>query len=864
MDTQLIYVSKDTADVKNEKTGEFINAVSDGIVVRTGDEISIEGIAVNSLSVGSEIIEIPQTIKGFEYKTNSMKMNMLMYIHHNYEFTCSLPFSTPTLTWYSNPSQSNYGYLTTDSFNGINQFYNLSTTRTNLKADLLNGGKRYYLGCFTSGNDVHNPSRYTSTGVSNLTPNYAYWRLVDTNIEFDVDIGYDSPENIGNKISTDFKSGIPAPQYPNISEQEPVNYHVEGIAFETGDSFQQNIKNLGVTGKDTAVITINGTPRSFYNSGTSNISIYQNYMGVLNPHYYYYGSRLLSSLNGKNNNYSQYLRDQGIFIKSGNTYNITAQNSLPMNNSGNTQYSDGFTVVTNLKFDQRNLDLVAPFIHSLKRYFGTKGTTESLRTTDKDLWKYNFIWGRVSPIAGVNDGTGIVSPYITAGTECETAQEHFAQAFFNERIYNKQYIQDSPQLKLRPDYIIQYDNVDYSAKSIAKKLDIMVTAVQTGIGTGRAEQYNIGFIMNNTTIIGESYLRGNQVLVDFAFAREEANAVMVINPHLRKGGDVTVRQDYLGSTSVGAPDMNLFFDSTRGRFAFNNMSWSAYVGSSDATTAFPAAAAQVITSNAQNKTDPELFSYLDNGINQRNAFTKYAQTGLSINSLSVIKLDGTAEEIYDNKYDIETKYKNSLLDRLGFSFQQLTDSYGQADAIFTQKTYQSKIPIELPFMFPSPFTTNARFDSTINQSLSSNDSNLPLFDLQNSRNILNVNIAATSDNAYAVKAPNKLAFAYWLIQSDIIDGVKFTSNEGQPNPVLAVCSRSYISGNFAYSFQSTNAVVATHDFVLTGIKTRVLNPDYSPATVDSKTSIIYKIQGPNRQLEANKIAEEMAKEEREN
>ena len=167
-------------------------------------------------------------------------------------------------------------------------------------------------------------------------------------------------------------------------------------------------------------------------------------------------------------------------------------------------------------------------------------------------------------------------------------------------------------------------------------------------------------------------------------------------------------------------------------------------------------------------------------------------------------------------------------------------------------------------MFPSPFTTNARFDSTINQSLSSNDSNLPLFDLQNSRNILNVNIAATSDNAYAVKAPNKLAFAYWLIQSDIIDGVKFTSNEGQPNPVLAVCSRSYISGNFAYSFQSTNAVVATHDFVLTGIKTRVLNPDYSPATVDSKTSIIYKIQGPNRQLEANKIAEEMAKEEREN
>jgi len=858
MNTQLIYVSKDTADVKNEKTGEFINAVSDGILVRTGDEISIEGIAVNSLSVGSEIVEIPQTIKGFEYKTNSMKMNMLMYLHHNYEFSCSMPFSTPTLSWYSNTSVANYGYLTSDGFNGLSDFYNLSTTRTKLKADLLNGGKRYYLGCFTSASDVHTPSRYSSSGVSNLTPNYAYWRVVDTNIEFDVDIGYDSPENIGNKISSDFKSGIPAPQYPNISEQEPVNYHVEGIAFTTPSSFNQNIKNLGVTGKDTAVITINGTPRSFYNTPSNAISIYQNYFGVLNPKYFYYGSRLLSSLNQKYNNYSLWLRDQGIFLKGGNTYNITAQNSLPLNNSGNTQYADGFTVVSNLPFNQRNLDLVAPFIHSLKRYFGTKGTTESLRTTDRDLWKYNFIWGRVNPTAGENDGVGIASPYITSGTECDTLQEHFAQAFFNERIFNKQYIQDSNQLELRPDYVVEYDGVDYSAKSIAKKLDIMVTAVATAIGTGRDVQYNIGFIMNNTTIIGKSYLRGNQILVDFGFAREEATAVMVINPNLRKGGDSSTRGDYLGSTSVGSPDMNMVFDSTRGRFAFNNMSWASYVGSANSTTAFPTAAAQVITSSAQNKTDPELFSYLDNGVLQRNAFTKYAQTGLAINSLSVIKLDGTSEEIINNNYDIETKYKNSLLYRLGFSFQQLTDTYGQSDAIFCQKTYQSKIPIELPFMFPSPFTTNARFDTTINQSLSSNDSNLPLFDLQNSRNILNVNMSSETDNAYAIRAPNKLAFPYWLIQSDIVSGVSFTANEGQPNSVLGVCSRSYISGNFAYSFASNTPVVATHDFVITGITTKVLNPDFTPATVDDQTSIIYKIVSPNIQLEANKIAEEMA------
>jgi len=551
------------------------------------------------------------------------------------------------------------------------------------------------------------------------------------------------------------------------------------------------------------------------------------------------------------------LKNEGVFLKAGNNYNITAFNSLPINSSGDTEHRDGFVVVTNLPFNEKNIAYLPRFIHSLKRYFGTTGTTESLRTTDKDLWKYNFLWGRLLPTAGENNGTGIASPYITAGTECETKEEHFAQAFFNETIFNKQYIADSDtNLILRPDYVVEYEGVNYSAKSLAKKLDIMITCVETQPFS--PTQYNIGFIMNATTITGEQYLRGNEVLVDFAFGREEANAVMVINPNIKKGGNIANKADYTRTMSIGAPDMNMVFDSTRGRFAFNNMSWASYIGNGNSSTAVPTADAQVITSNCQNKRDPELFSYLDNGVNQRNAFTKYAQSGLAINYLSVIELNGTSREIHDNQYEMETRYKNCLLDRLGFSFNQLTDTYGQSDAIFTQKTYQSNIPINLPFMFPSPFTTNARFDTTINTSLSSNDDNLPLFDLQNSRNILNVNISSETDNAYAIRAPNKLATPYWLIQSDIVSGILFTANEGQPNSVLGVCSRSYISGNFAYSFASNLPVIATHDFVITGIKTRILNPDYTPATVDDQTAILYKVVSPNLQLEANKIAEEMA------
>ena len=48
MDTRLIYVDKKTAEVKNDKDGSFTNAISEGIVVKQGDSISLEGIAINS------------------------------------------------------------------------------------------------------------------------------------------------------------------------------------------------------------------------------------------------------------------------------------------------------------------------------------------------------------------------------------------------------------------------------------------------------------------------------------------------------------------------------------------------------------------------------------------------------------------------------------------------------------------------------------------------------------------------------------------------------------------------------------------------------------------------------------------------
>ena len=70
--THLIYVSKDKAEVFNDLDGSFLNKVDEGIIIPVGAEISIEGIAIQSLGVGSDIIEIPNKIQNYNYLTNRM------------------------------------------------------------------------------------------------------------------------------------------------------------------------------------------------------------------------------------------------------------------------------------------------------------------------------------------------------------------------------------------------------------------------------------------------------------------------------------------------------------------------------------------------------------------------------------------------------------------------------------------------------------------------------------------------------------------------------------------------------------------------------------------------------------------------
>jgi len=90
MNTILINCSKDKAVVSDDN-GRFLNRVANGIKIEVGDEISVEQIAINSIGVGSDIIEIPNQQLNYKYATNQFSLKTAFYIHQNYKFTCNMP-----------------------------------------------------------------------------------------------------------------------------------------------------------------------------------------------------------------------------------------------------------------------------------------------------------------------------------------------------------------------------------------------------------------------------------------------------------------------------------------------------------------------------------------------------------------------------------------------------------------------------------------------------------------------------------------------------------------------------------------------------------------------------------------------------
>tara|TARA_R110002012_G_scaffold322066_1_gene554467 strand:+ start:17028 stop:21041 length:4014 start_codon:yes stop_codon:yes gene_type:complete len=467
--------------------------------------------------------------------------------------------------------------------------------------------------------------------------------------------------------------------------------------------------------------------------------------------------------------------------------------------------------------------------------------------------------------------------------------------------------------------------VIYDFKKMAEAYNVMLVAIEV---TGSLTQYGSPAFSDSPPVIGVCCAQPFQppdcrpisyadyCVFDPGFMRMGNQSVKMRSPRLR-GNDVpppfetppveppvpaadTPRLEYSQVLQVGAPNPTFTFNETLARFAWSNLEWGYYIGNENGTEAVKkggvAQAGQTIISYNAQSNPPSQYSDVEPdqlGNGDSDISFRYATCGIGVVGYKLYnETTGIWENIEDKKIyeltDIDPIsinqsaskwWENSVLERIGFDYEDLFPKTGYAYELFQTSTFNQVNPLLLQEPTPTsgipvpiipemwkggvkPFTTNAYISTALSLSYSVNDYGQPNYDQEYQRGIgygnityrnpapgsaadkvNSINVDSQSAFHYAKRLPRKLTYPYWLVYSDLI-GANFLGNDGQPANIMAIANRAYTSGDFAFNFATDYTFVARKDFVISQITTEILNPDYSKAQIDDGTIILYKIQHP--------------------
>lgn len=845
MNTILINCSKDKSKVQDEN-GRFINEVSQGIEVNVGDRISLEGIAVNSVGVGNDVIEIPKKVKGWKYKPNAIELEVGFYINHNHRYTIKLPMLNYQQI-YTPADNAKYGYLS--KFQQAPQA-NLDTLYTiDNYFPLMSGAKMYLLECVKEVGDLETiPIAYGALPYERL------YKRQTSKLRLEVPNGYDSPQNIAKNLTQQFSKTnyTPVPQRDSLQA-------ITAPAFSIPNN-QSDYENYSVSYDKgtTRILPCNwyGYTQGLINRLIGDENLWYSGLATSNPCLWEYGSRLLIPFYSiKSLSY--------IAHKTSGTYYDTDIYYLydPPIVNADIDWNDGYVLTTSLKWDMENLRNVAEFIHSQKLW---NGGGNDLTTSEMKL-PQNLVYFETEIDMGRGDDSNpgvpgqtenaLEPPCYLPTTANYTAGNALRKlypktlTFYNKNLYNQRYLGANAITEgaiLDGDEVILNTDIGEEMKSeqLAKYFNANLVCIKTAQGGGGQQpQYNIGIVMKSYQ--GNTGIKPggrNYCLIDLAFCLRKNLTCALVNPNKLQGQVGTNLADYSKIIQVGSPNGSIVFDGDKGRFGFSNLHWATRVGSGTQDEAVPGADGVVMTIN----TSIVRYGTQQAGITK--PYIRQSWSGITLEGVSLYDENFNTTRLVGDKFGKEFNpidWDKCLLGRLGFEYNQLFSKYGLPYVNYNKLFYESGVPVVNPQLFPTPLSTNAEFDTSTALGLSVNIHSLPMYDLNVEANYTNIVMGVNSCIIYAKNLATKLEFPYWLVYSDIIEGMNFHSVEdGEKNNIIAVCNRAYISGDFAFSFATDYVFTATKDFVISGITTQILNPDLSPADIDDRTSVIYKIQKP--------------------
>ena len=328
--------------------------------------------------------------------------------------------------------------------------------------------------------------------------------------------------------------------------------------------------------------------------------------------------------------------------------------------------------------------------------------------------------------------------------------------------------------------------------------------------------------------------------------------------------------------SIGAPNPTILFNQDTNRFEISNLHWSATAGAPNMTATGDAPGADGSlpavflnrppssgTGDAEIRTS--FFCPWGDGVTQgadasvapvQNNPVYYAESGISIEDILLYNNgSGQFEAITENQY------KGCLLDKMGFAYSDIiTDKRlngawaprcnfaldKKAGDLLKDGDPKLTFPINqmnLIQSLPLGRTTNFEMDSTTSFGLDAVTSGNNSYGLGGPKSNA-CSFASVSTVISATSIPTQLANPFWLIYSDIINGITFIGPEGNTANIVATIGREYLSGDYSYAFDAGYTFTATANFTLTQIRTAILDPEFKKTDIGSNSIVIYKIQRP--------------------
>jgi len=362
---------------------------------------------------------------------------------------------------------------------------------------------------------------------------------------------------------------------------------------------------------------------------------------------------------------------------------------------------------------------------------------------------------------------------------------------------------------------------------------------------------------------------GTQLGFDPSFTRNEA--VCSLSP---MGGNSTpniTKRDYMNLQYIGAVNPSINFDPSLSRFAISNFNTQTTLSNgllTDIPITIEANATPeqpVIKINRNGQICPQRQKWLGvvgtdvegenvvvvgqfNQALQEEGTIFDSQSGISIETITFINGSNVETEISNTDQDL---FNYSLLDKMGFELKQLLPLFGGEQATFSNdfiyqvvsNTYQQQFSNTI-----KPMTTGSYVSSAEVQTLSTNTSNMPMYDLgvDAGRQVVpSINAGFLT----AFNLPTKLSYPYLCVYSSLPSGGTDTQWIGggdghSKTSCMAYLTRNENEGDFFYTTGTTFNFTATKDFTISDVETDLRLPDGSRPKLEPQSCVIYKITKP--------------------